>query len=189
MRKNLAIALIAFSLAMVSSALIVKRVQNFLHPQQGKEEVEESFSPFGLLEKINTAHNTDEIAQEQSQNNGSENSLEISFEDEQTPTPKEKEIVKPIIKLNLTEEEKQAIETYSQNPKVQSFVQEISSVISKEELEQGNYLQIAFKPEVRSIFMKYAQDKEFRDLAAQIMKDKNLLQLANNVIKRNEVKK
>lgn len=183
MRKNIAIALIAFSLAMMSSAMLAKRVHKFLRPHQEGEEVTEQFSPFGIVKEIASVHGIDVGNKEE------EGTMEIYFEDEEEPFQKEKEIVKPVIKIELTSEEKEAIEAYSKNPKVQNFVQEISGVISNEELEQGNYLQIAFKPEVRSIFMKYAQDKEFRDMASKIMKDKNLLQLANNAMKQKEVQK
>lgn len=179
MRKSLAIVLIAFSLAMITSAFLVKRVHNFLHPQREEEEIKEPFSPFGFIKQINNTQQKEEESEE---------TMEIHFEEEE-PLQKEKEIVKPVIQIELTAEEKQAVENYSKNPKVQSFVQELSGVISKEEMEKGNYLQIAFKPEVRSIFMKYAQDKEFRDLATQIMKDKDLLKLTNDIIKQKEVQK
>ena len=182
MRKSIAIVLIAFSLAMISSTFLVKRVYNLLHPQQEEEEIKEPFSPFGFIKQITNAADTPQKEE------GEKGTMEIHFENEE-PLQKEKEIVKPIIQIELTAEEKQAVENYSKNPKVQSFIQELSGVISKEEMEKGNYLQIAFKPEVRSIFMKYAQDKEFRDLAAQIMKDKDLLRLTNDIIKQKEVQK
>ncbi|MCR5505102.1 MAG: hypothetical protein K6E94_06115 [Elusimicrobiaceae bacterium] len=217
MRKTLAITLIAFSLAMMSSALLVKRVHNFLHPQQTEDENAESFSPFGIIEEIANIHGL-----------GSEDqgTMEIYFDDEYVPSKEEKEIVQPVIETELTAEErqlalnaklgpinvkpapqqqpdfraavqqlnlstvtKQTMESYSKNPKVQNFMQEMSGVISKEDIEKGDYLQIISKPEVRDIFMKYAQDKDFRDLINKAMQNKEIVQLANETIKRNEVRK
>ncbi len=216
MRKTLAITLIAFSLAMMSSALLVKRVHNFLHPQQTEDENTESFSPFGIIK---------EIASTNGLGNEDQGTMEIYFDDEYVPSKEEKEMVQPVIETELTSEErqlalnaklgpinanpapqqpdfraaiqqlnlstvgKQTIESYSKNPKVQNFMQEMSRVISKEDIEKGDYLQIISKPEVRDIFMKYAQDKDFRDLINKAMQNKEIVQLANETIKRNEVRK
>ena len=179
MKKKLSIALLAFSLAMLCANFLVRRVGSFLPPsEQEIEEMEEEndFSPFALVkqEDKETEENTEEkpvlTLQEQAE-----------F--------KEKEIIKPILKFELTEEEKQTVENYTKNPKMQEFIKEISTVVSQEELDQENYLQIVYKPEVRDIFMKYAQDEEFREIASEIMKDKDLLKLAKQKINNREVKR
>ena len=173
MKKKLSIALLAFSLAMLCANFIVRRVGNFLpSPQQEIEESRE-FSPFATVksEELKKAEKPALIYREQE-----------DFK-------QEKELVKPILKIELTEEEKQTVETYSQNPKLRAFIEELSTVVSQEELEQGNYLQIVFKPEVRNIFVKYSQDEEFRKIAAEVMKDKNMLQLAKKIVSNSEVKK
>lgn len=179
MKKKLSIALLAFSLAMLCANFLVRRVGRFIPPPEQEIteteiETEEDFSPFEKVTKENTKPKV-------------EKSLLVSQNKEDFN--QEKEIVKPILKIELTEEEKQTVETYSQNPKLRAFIKEISAVVSQEELEQGNYLQIVFKPEVRNIFIKYSQDEDFRKIATEVMKDKNMLQLAKKIISNSEVKK
>ena len=72
---------------------------------------------------------------------------------------------------------------------MQAFIKEVSAAVSEEELEQENYLQTVYKPEVRSVFEKYSQDEEFRDIASEIMKNKDLLKLAQKLVYDSEVKK
>lgn len=173
MKKKLSIALLAFSLAILCANFLVRRVESFI--PSSDQEIEESreFSPFAKLkdEDVKEVKKPALIAQEQEDFN------------------QQKELVKPILQIELTEEEKQTVETYSQNPKLREFIKEISTVVSQEELEQGNYLQIVFKPEVRNIFVKYSKDEEFRKIAAEVMKDKNMLQLAKKLVNNSEVKK
>ncbi len=173
MKKKLSIALLAFSLAILCANFLVRRVESFI--PSSDQEIEESreFSPFAKLkdEDVKEVKKPALIAQEQKDFN------------------QQKELVKPILQIELTEEEKQTVETYSQNPKLREFIKEISTVVSQEELEQGNYLQIVFKPEVRNIFVKYSKDEEFRKIAAEVMKDKNMLQLAKKLVNNSEVKK
>ena len=179
MKKKLSIALLAFSLAMLCANFLVRRVGSLLPPsEQEIEEMEEEndFSPFALVkqEDKETQGNTEQKP-----------ALTLQEQEEF----KEKEIVRPVLKFELTKEEEQTVENYSKNPKMQEFIKEISSVISQEELDQENYLQIVYKPEVRDIFMKYAQDEEFREIASEIMKDKDLLKLAKKTVNNREVKK
>lgn len=196
MRKSLSVALLAFSIALICANLLAKRVHNFLRPQQQESYEETTFFPFSFTSQSNYIKVYDENEE------GSEAPAEEIFKEEvkqnfvlEMPDAAEdglqqpKEIVKPILKTELTEEEKQTVLNYLQNKKMQEFITEMSSVISQEDLEQENYLRIAFKPEVRSIFMKYAQDAEFREIAANVMKDKNVLELAKKIIQDNEVKK
>ena len=178
MKKKLSIALLAFSLAMLCANLLVRRVGSFLPPsQQEIEEAEENidFSPFEKIIQDN------KLAEEKKD--------KILLTQTQEDFSQEKEIIKPILKIELTEEERQNIETYSQNPKLREFIHEISTVISQEELEQENYLQIVYKPEVRNIFLKYSKDEDFRNMATEIMTNKNMLQLAKKIISNSEVKK
>ena len=178
MKKKISIALLAFSLAMLCANFIVRRVGKFFPPpQQEIEEEGQEFSPFALVKQVN---NEESII---------DSSSLVLQGGEQVELNQEKEIVKPVFKIELTEEERQLVETYSQNPKIQSFIKEISAAVSQEELEQKNYLQIAYKPEVRDVFIKYSKDEEFRKIAAEIMKNKDLLKLAKNIINKNEVKK
>ena len=95
----------------------------------------------------------------------------------------------PVLKVKLTREEEQIVGTYSKNTKMQELINEISTVVSQEELEQENYLQIVYKPEVRSIFEKYSKDEGFREIALEVMKNKYLLQLAQKLVNDSEVKK
>ena len=183
MKKKLSIALLAFSLAMLCASFLVRRIQEFFPPSSQEEEITNSFSPFGMIKQDLSAEDNGNEVKETVQP-----VLEMKLETDM-PVQEQKEIVKPIFKIELTEEEQSAIENYAKNPKLQAFINELSGVISKEEIEQQNYLQIAFKPEVREIFMKYSQDKEFREIASQIMKDKNLLQLAKKAVKEQEVQK
>jgi hypothetical protein len=181
MRKKISIALLAFSLAMICANFIVRRVGRLLPPpQQEIEEEEKDFIPFVPVKQ----KNEDELVID---------SYLLILQKPEDPSglgPKqEKEVIKPILNIELTEEEKKAVETYSKNPKVKEFIKEISTVISQEELDQENYLQVVYKPEVRNIFMKYSQDEEFRNIAAEIMKNKDLLQLTKKIINNNEVKK
>ena len=147
MRKKISIALLAFSLAMICANFIVRRVGRFLPPpEQEIEEEEKEFSPFVAVKQDN--EDTPVI-----------DSYLLVLQKPEDPSglgPKqEKEVIKPILNIELTEEEKKAVETYSKNPKVKEFIKEISTVISQEELDQENYLQVVYKPEVRNIFMKY----------------------------------
>ena len=178
MRKKLSIALLAFSLAMLCANFLVRRVGSFLPPsQQEIEEMEDEndFSPFALVKQ------EDDKAEQKTEQDVLTAQNEEDF--------KEKEIVRPVLKFELTKEEEQTVENYTKNPKMQEFIKEISTVVSQEELDQENYLQIVYKPEVRNIFMKYAQDEEFREIASEIMKDKDLLKLAKQKINNSEVKK
>ena len=180
MKKKLSIALLAFSLAMLCASFLVRRVGDFLPPSKQEVEEEEenkAFSPFVLVKQENTK--TKENAEQ------TKPVLTQTEED----FVQEKEIIKPILKIELTEEEKQTIETYSQDPKLRAFIKEISGVVSQEELEQGNYLKIVYKPEVRNIFLKYSKDPDFRNMATKVMTDKNMLQLAKKIVKNSEVKK
>lgn len=172
MKKKLSIALLAFSLAMLCANFLVRRVGSFLPPSEQEIEEEQDFSPFAQTK------NDDENIKEK-----------ILITQTQKDFEQEKEIVKPILKVELTEEEKQTVENYSKNPKIQEFIKEISAAVSEEELNEENYLQIVYKPEVRNIFMKYAQDEEFREIASEIMKDKDFLQFAEKLINNSEVKK
>ena len=180
MRKKLSIALLAFSLAMLCANFLVRRVKEFIPPsQQEIEEAEENiyFSPFATVTQDKV-----EITEESTLQAKPVLTAQEEFK-------QEKEIIKPILKIDLTEEEKQIIETYSEDPKLREFIKELSTVISQEELEQGNYLQIVYKPEVRNIFQKYSLDKDFRNIATKVMKDKNMLQLAKKIVNNSEVKK
>ena len=181
MRKKISIALLAFSLAMICANFIVRRVGRFLPPpEQEIEEEEKEFSPFVAVKQSNEDEPTvDSFLLVLKRHDGA-----VGLGPEQ-----EKEIIKPILNVELTEEEKQTVETYSKNPKVKEFIKEISAVVSQDELDQGNYLQVVYKPEVRNIFMKYSQDEEFRKIASEIMKNKDLLELAKNTFNKNEVKK
>ena len=185
MRKKLSIALLAFSLAMLCANFLVRRVGSFLPPsEQEIEEEERGFSPFEKIKQDGQEEQKDEeiLIDTPLLVLKNQEGIEQNFK-------QEKELVKPILKLELTEEEKQTVETYSQNPKLRAFIEEISTVISQEELEQGNYLQIVYKPEVRNIFLKYSQDEDFRNIATEVMKDKNILQLAKKIVENSEVKK
>ena len=208
----LAISLIAFSLAMMSATLLVKRVHQYLRPQQAAAEEEnyQDFSPFGFVKKI---------ADWQGFNQGT---MEIYFEDETIPVREEKELVPPFLAEGMKTEDEPIIITfdensqvkhlvpdfaglapkgeinkgngpivitYDENPKVKNFVQDFSGLISKEDLQRGNFSQIASRPEVRAMVMKYAQDQEFRELLKQVMINKDISQLANGVIKVDEVHK
>ena len=176
MRTKLAIALLAFSLAMLSANSAVKRLHHFLHPQKQTEE--SSFFPFSL---------TPQSSYIKVYENAEEEAAEKVLEEENLQQTKE--FIKPVLKLELTDEEKQTIEYYAQNAKLRDFITELSGVVSQEDLNQENYLKIAFNPEVRSIFMKYTQDEEFRNIATSVMKDKNALELAKKIIQNNEVQK
>ncbi len=186
MKKKLSIALLAFSLAMLCANFIVRRVAKMLPPSQEEiEETEIPFSPFAEVKQNDgkdkeIINSTDLILKSKTE--------QIDFTVEEKEEPK-KEIVKPILKLELTEEEQKTVETYTKNPKLQEFIKEISTIITPEELEQENYLNVVFKPEVRAIFEKYASDEEFRETVTTIIKDKNFLQFADKIIKNNEVKK
>ena len=182
MRKKLSIALLAFSLAMLCANFIVRRIGSFLpSPQQEMEEEEKDFLPFGLhKQQDNTEYASEDITDS--------TDFIVKHHTEQVYA-QEKELIKPILKAELTKEEKQTVETYAQNPKMQAFIREISAAVPEEELDQENYLQIVYKPEVRDIFMKYSQDEDFRKMAAEIMKNKDLLQLAEKTINNSEVKK
>ena len=184
MRKKLSIALLAFSLAMLCANFLVRRVGSFLPPSQQEIEEERDFSPFQKVKQ-------DEQEKQKTEKEIIDSTLLVLKNQEgiEQNFKQEKELVKPILKIDLTEEEKQTVETYSKNPKLRAFVEEISTVISQEELEQGNYLKIVYKPEVRNIFMKYSQDEDFRNIATEVMKDKNVLQLAKKIINNSEVKK
>ena len=184
MRKKLSIALLAFSLAMLCANFLVRRVGSLLPPSQQEIEEERDFSPFQKVkqdgqEKQKTE---EEIIDSTFLVLKNQEGIEQNFE-------QEKELVKPVLKFELTEEEKQTVETYSQNPKLKDFIEELSAVISQEELEQENYLQVVYKPEVRNIFMKYSQDEDFRKIATEVMKDKKMLQLAKKIVNNSEVKK
>ena len=177
MRKKLSIALLAFSLAMLCANFLVRRVGSFLPPSEQEMEEENNFSPFTLVKQ---EEKNDTIA----------NTRLLILEHKQGIEPEsETEIIKPILKLELTEEEKQTVETYTKNPKMQQFIKEIYAVVPEEELDQENYLQIVYKPEVRDIFLKYSQDEDFKNIASEIMKNKDFLQLANKLINDSEVKK
>lgn len=181
MRKKLSIALLAFSLAMLCANFLVRRVREFIPPsQQEIEEAEEEivFSPFERVKQDNTETTEENILQ-----------IKPVLIQTQEEFEQEKEIIKPILKIDLTEEEKQTVETYSKNPKLKEFIKEISTVVSPEELEQENYLQIVYKPEVRNIFQKYSQDEDFRNIASKVIADKNMLQLAKKIVNNSEVKK
>jgi hypothetical protein len=184
MRKKLSIALLAFSLAMLCANFIVRRIGKFLPPPQQEIEEERDFSPFEKIKR-------DEQEQQKTEEVIIDSTLLVLKEQEgiEQNFEQEKEIVKPVLKFELTEEEKQTIETYSQNPKLRTFIEEIFTVVSQEDLEQENYLQIAHSPEVRNIFMKYSQDEDFRKIATEVMKDKNMLQLAKKIVNNSEVKK
>lgn len=188
MRKALTIALLAFSVALISANLLAKRVHNFLHPQaeEEAEKAEIPFFPFALNSQSNyivvEGENEDQTASEYPISLEKQNTMEASYQ-------QAKEIVQPILKLELTDEEKKAVENYTKNKKLRAFISEISGVVSQEQLNQENYLKIAYNPEVRNIFMKYAQDEEFRKMAADVMKDKEVLELAKKIIQNNEVKK
>ena len=186
MRKKLSIALLAFSLAMICANFIVRRVGSYFPPsEQEIEEMEEErgFSPFALVKK------EDKNTKEEKPIDTTLLVLRSDAEDDIRELKQEKEIIKPILQIELTKEEEQIVETYTSNPKVIAFIKEVSQVISKEELEQQNYLQIVYKPEVRNIFIKYSKDEDFRKMATEIMKDKRMLQLAKKIINNREVKK
>ncbi len=172
MRKKLSIALLAFSLAMLCANFLVRRVGRLLPPPEQEVEEEQDFSPFAQVK------NDDEKVKE----NFLITQAQENFE-------KEKEIVKPILKVELTEEEKQTVETYSKNPKMQEFIKEISAAVPEEELNEENYLQIVYKPEVRNIFEKYSQDEDFREMATEIIRNKDFLQFAEKLVNNSEVKK
>ena len=174
MKKKLSIALLAFSLAMLCASFAVRQVGNIFKPLFETENVEEDFSPFGVIKTTGTKNIEFPVTRNQEQN--------FEFQEK-------KEILKPVLQFEVTEEEKRAIGSYSQNPKLRAFVEDLSKVISQEEIDQENYLKIAFKPEVRAIFEQYSKDQEFREIAETIMKDKNLLQLAKKVINDKENQK
>ena len=189
MKKKISIALLAFSLAMICANFLVRRIGKLVPPPPTQEiEEEADFSPFAAIKQDDTENtpieilnSTDYIIKLRKEN------VKYIQEDEFKAT--EKEIIKPVLKLELTEEEKRTVETYNQNPKLKAFIEDISAVVSQEELEQENYLQIVYKPEVRNIFMKYSQDEDFRKIATEIMKDKDVLQLAKKIVNNSEVKK
>ena len=191
MKKKLSIALLAFSLAMLCANFIVRRVAKMFPLSQ--EEIEEAgpyFSPFAEVkqeteEDKEIINSTDFIVKSRIKQGEPIYIEKVEFPQEETV----KQVVKPILRTELTEEEQKTIENYTKNPKLQSFIKELSTVISPEELEQGNYLNIVYKPEVREIFVKYTQDENFREIAETIIKYKNFLQFANKIIKNNEVKK
>lgn len=180
MRKHLSIALLAFSIAMITANSLAKKVHHFLRPQAGEEVAENSFFPFAATSQSNyvKVYETEAEYEAEKAQNATEDDLQQT-----------KEFIQPILKMELTDEEKQVVTTYAQNDKLKAFITELSTVISPEELHEENYLKIAFKPEVRDIFMKYARDEEFRDVATTVMKDKNVLELAKKIIQNNEVKK
>ena len=182
MRKKLSIALLAFSLALICANFLAKRVHNVLRPPVQEEE--NTFFPFSLG-KTGQDNNFIEIKDADNK----EKPSYIIIKDEEENFQKPKEIIQPILKVELSEEEKQTIENYAQNEKLRAFITDLSGVISQDELNQENYLKIAFKPEVRAIFMQYAQDPEFREIATTVMKDKNVLELAKKVIQNKEVAK
>ncbi len=170
MKKKLYVALLAFSLAMLCANFLVRRVGSFLPSPEQEIEEEQTFSPFAQIK------NDDE----------KEKVLITKIQEDFT---QEKEIVKPVLKVELTEEEKQTVETYSKNPKMQEFIKEIYAAIPEEELNEENYLQIVYKPEVRDIFIKYSQDETFHKMATEIMKNKDFLQFAEKLVNNSEVKK
>ncbi|MBO4707300.1 MAG: hypothetical protein J5594_01915 [Elusimicrobiaceae bacterium] len=173
MKKKLSIALLAFSLAMICANFLVRRIGKFLPPPQQEMEEEKEFSPFAQIKEDNGETIKGNLLVTQTQEN---------FE-------QEKDIIKPILKTELTEEEKQTVENYSKNPKMQEFIKEISAAIPAEELNEENYLQIVYKPEVRNIFEKYSQDEDFRKMATEIMRNKDFLQFAEKLVNNSEVKK
>ena len=195
MRKTLSIALLAFSIAMISANSLAKRVHHFFHPQEQEISKEETtFFPFSLTSSQNVIKVHDD--NEEEENTLTEETEEVKgnfIVETQDATEdglqQSKEIIKPVMKLDLTDEEKQIVANYLQNEKMRAFITELSGVISQDELNQESYLKIAFDPEVRNIFMKYAQDEEFREMATNIMKDKKVLELAKKIIQNNEVKK
>ena len=181
MRKALAIALLAFSIALIFANALIMRVHNFMHPKQEEEKIETNFFPFALPSERNYIVVHDE------ENEGSKYALEgenTSVEEDFQPV---KEIVQPILKLELTEQEKEIVINYTKNDKMKDFIKELSGVITPEDLKQENYLKIAYNPQVRDIFMKYAKDEEFRKMATEVMKDKEVLELAKKIIQNNEV--
>ena len=98
MRKKLSIALLAFSLAMLCANFLVRRVGGFLPPsQQEIEEAEEesNFSPFERVKQDNTEITEENIEQ-----------VKPVLTQTQEDFEQEKEIIKPILKIDLTEEEK-----------------------------------------------------------------------------------
>ncbi|MBO7605710.1 MAG: hypothetical protein J6S61_04530 [Elusimicrobiaceae bacterium] len=182
MRKKLSIALLAFSLAMLCANFLVRRVGSFLPPPAQETEEENDFSPFALVkQEDNKEYSIEDMIDP--------TDLILQQRTETYPASSEKEIVRPVLKVKLTREEEQLVGTYSKNPKMQEFIKEISTVVSQEELEQENYLQIVYKPEVRSIFEKYSKDEGFREIALEVMKNKYLLQLAQKLVNDSEVKK
>ena len=182
MRKKLSIALLAFSLAMLCANFLVRKVGGVLPLSQEIAGGEQDYSPFEKIKQDKETQDIDIVIDSPLLVLKNQEGIEENFE-------QEKKLIKPILKIELTEEEKQTVESYTQNPKLRAFIKEISTVISPEELEQGNYLQIVYKPEVRNIFLKYSQDEDFRNIATEVMKDKNVLQLAEKIVSNGEVKK
>ncbi len=158
-----------------------------LPPSQ--EEIEETEIPFSPFAKVKQGDEQDKEIINSTDFILKTRTVQIDLSSQEQVEETKKEIVKPILKLEITEEEQKKVETYTKNPKLQEFIKELSTVITPEELDQENYLNVAFKPEVRAIFEKYASDEEFRETVTTIMKDKNFLQFADKIIKNNEVKK
>lgn len=181
MRKTLAIALLAFSIAMIAANSLAKRVHRFLRPQATETKTESDFFPFEMLsnegENYIKVHDLDEDPSLQG---------DYTFEENYKPV---REYIPPVLKVGLTEEEKRTVESYAKNDKLKAFMKELSGVITQDDLKQGNYLQVVYNPKVRSIFEKYAQDEEFREIATNVMKDKEVLEFARKIIQNDEVKK
>jgi len=183
MRKSLSVALLAFSIALICANVLAKRVHRFLHPQAEEEKLEAVFFPFALPGERNYIIVHEEEKDEYSLEEQNTNAV---IEEDFQP---EKQIVQPVLKIELTEEEKEIVIDYTKNDKMRAFITELSGIISQEDLNQENYLKIAYNPQVRDIFMKYAQDEEFRKMAANVMKDKEILEFTKKIIQNNEVKK
>jgi len=181
MRKTLAIALLAFSIAMIAANSLAKRVHNFLRPQAAEAKTESDFFPFEMF-----SNGEENYVKVHDENEAPALQGDYTFEENYQPV---REYMPPVLKVGLTEEEKRTVESYAKNDKLKVFMTEISGVISQDDLKQGNYLQVVYNPKVRAIFEKYAQDKEFREIATNIMKDKEVLEFARKIIQNNEVKK
>lgn len=189
MRKTFSVALLAFSIAMITANSLAKRVHRFLRPQAEEEKIETTFFPFALTSSTETnyikVHDIDEV-----ENTATEEPyvIDLQYPAEEN-LPPVREFIPPVMKTGLTDEEKQTVRNYAKNDKLKAFITEISSVVSQDDLKQENYLKIAFNPQVRSIFEKYARDKEFREIATNVMKDKEVLEFAKKIIQDKEVRK
>ena len=96
MKKKLSIALLAFSLAMLCANFLVRRVGSFLPPPPQETEEEKGFFPFALV-KQDTKNTEENIAEAKP-----EQTVLITQDLENF---NEKEIIKPILKIEVTEEE------------------------------------------------------------------------------------